>query len=181
MGFLITADDANGAAPFYASNISTLVFIVPAPATNLLVIVPGENFTPASGTGRAGSAANQTSGVPFTVTVRATDSNWNLQSSSNPFVNVGTSDTNDIEPAQKQLVNGENTFIINFIGKGMSSVWVADASLGLYGSTSTSVSVGDGVPPDAISNLVATRGQTHSTVQLTWTAPGDDGYNRRQI
>src|SRR5262245_5250458 len=48
------------------------------PYSRLQVLVPGETAAPGTPTGKTGSPLAQTVGVPFSITVRATDSNWNL-------------------------------------------------------------------------------------------------------
>src|SRR5262245_6173525 len=46
--------------------------------SRLQVLLPGETAAPGTPTGKTGTAAKQTAGVPFNVTVRATDANFNL-------------------------------------------------------------------------------------------------------
>lgn len=41
--------------------------------------------------------------------------------------------------------------------------------------TSSAAPMADEIPPAMIADLVATSGVTAGTVDLTWTAPGDDG------
>ena len=48
------------------------------PYSRLQVLLPGESAAPGTTTGKTGTPNRQTANVPFTVTVRACDSGWNL-------------------------------------------------------------------------------------------------------
>ena len=46
--------------------------------TRLQVILPGESAAPGTPSGKSGTPLAQTAGVPFSITVRACDDQWNL-------------------------------------------------------------------------------------------------------
>ena len=76
-------------------------FASPAAAafTRLQVLLPGETAAPGTGTGKTGTPRAQTAGVPFTVTVRACDANWNLQSGVTDAISMLCSDASATLPA----------------------------------------------------------------------------------
>ncbi|MDA3792802.1 MAG: hypothetical protein PF545_03985, partial [Elusimicrobia bacterium] len=93
-------------------------------ATQLLSILPGENHNPgeyggAPGAsqpyGRNGAPADQTAGVNFTVTVMAVDDWFNLNTASNPVVDLHTSDTHIDDPyVTKSFASGEAAYTLAY-------------------------------------------------------------------
>ena len=75
--------------------------------TQLQVLVPGESPAPGTGSGKTGMALTQTAGVPFTIQVRACDSQWNTVPTVTNVVEVLCSDASADLPASTQLVSGE--------------------------------------------------------------------------
>ena len=51
---------------------------IAGPFSRLQVLLPGETAAPGTSSGKTGSPAAQTAGIPFYVTVRACDSSWEL-------------------------------------------------------------------------------------------------------
>ncbi|WP_127578941.1 discoidin domain-containing protein [Paenibacillus koleovorans] len=77
--------------------------------------------------------------------------------------NTTTGDTNDLFTATARYVRVTIS--------GASTGWASFYDLQVYGEPTSG---GDTTPPSAITNL-AVGTTTSSSVQLTWTAPGDDG------
>jgi hypothetical protein len=106
-------------------------------AAKLLVLMPGE--TPALGTptGRAGTPTAQTAGTPFTVTVNAVDTNWNLAASTHTIA-ITASDTNAVLPSNAALSGGTGSFSVTFKTAGSWSVTATDTSAGPLSSNTGS-------------------------------------------
>lgn len=77
----------------------------------LLVLSPGESF--AAGTGRSGSAAAQTAGVPFAVTVLAVSDRFEPVFVASVTVQAVSEDPYDAEPAPAALAGGSRTFSVS--------------------------------------------------------------------
>lgn len=117
------------------SLVATLVVLVAAfgsatamagPFSRLQVLVPGESPAPGTSTGKTGTPNRQTAGVPFTVTVRATDSNWNLVATTTDLVSLTSSDVSATLPSPAQLVGGTMTFQVTFNAGGTFTVLAHD-------------------------------------------------------
>jgi len=134
----ITASDISGTL---SSTTTAKIIVNPAPATKLLVLVPNESYEPGTPTGKSGSVINQTAGEPFTITVYATDNNWNINTSANPTVQITTEDPYDIEPANKSLVNGTTTFAVTLVRAWSSKITAQDTSATLESYTTPSIKV----------------------------------------
>lgn len=80
------------------------------PATQAIVVLPGQTLTPA--VGLTGSPSSQTAGTTFTADVKAVDSNFNVDPSVNGPVSITTSDPNDVDPAPTTFSAGVATFSI---------------------------------------------------------------------
>ena len=67
--------------------------VLPGPATQLLVVAPGETYAPGSATGKLGSPSAQIAGTAFTVTVYQTDNAFNqVPSTTTPDILITTND-----------------------------------------------------------------------------------------
>lgn len=112
----VTAGTGHSVTPVtdLADSVSATYTVNPGTATKLLAILPGESFDPGSLTGISGSPTpDQTAGTPFSITVRATDANWNLVTSATNTVHITGSSTNTQSyPANAALVSGEKTFAV---------------------------------------------------------------------
>ena len=80
-------------------------------ATKLQLLVPGETASPGTTTGKTGTPTAQTAGTPFTVTVNAVDTYWNVVSSTHTIA-ITSSDANAGLPANAALVGGTHTFSV---------------------------------------------------------------------
>src|SRR5262245_12672344 len=96
------------------------------PFSRLQVLVPGESPAPGTPTGKTGTPAKQTAGVPFNVTVRATDSNWNLVATATDAIAILASDASATLPPSAQLVGGTGTFTVTFNAGGTFTVFAHD-------------------------------------------------------
>ncbi|MEW6536907.1 MAG: fibronectin type III domain-containing protein, partial [Candidatus Auribacterota bacterium] len=72
--FKVRAKNGDGIYTDYDTTVSTKT--LPAPATKLVVVVPGETYT--DGVGKSGSSTTQTAGSSFVITVNAVDSSWEI-------------------------------------------------------------------------------------------------------
>ena len=84
----------------------------------LQVLVPGEVAAPGTGSGKSGTPTSQTVGVPFDVTVRAVDANWNLVSSATSLIELTSSDETASLPAPVQMVGGVAHFTVALNASG---------------------------------------------------------------
>jgi len=117
----------------------------PAPAvagtySRLQVLLPGESPAPGTTSGKSGTPRAQTSGVPFTVTFRACDSNWNLVTGVTDAIQTLSSDASATLPAPAQLASGVLTVSVTLNAGGTFTI---------YGHDQT-----DGTIPDAVSSSV---------------------------
>jgi predicted RNA-binding protein with TRAM domain len=97
-------------------------------ATQLQVLLPGESPAPGTSSGKLGTPTAQTVGVPFTVTVRACDDNWNLDTGNTDVVSLSSSDASATLPPQAALASGEMTFSVTFNAAGSFNVSATDQS-----------------------------------------------------
>ena len=132
------------------SNPTTSIYMIvnPSSATKLLMLLPTETYDPGTATGKAGSISNAlTTDSTFTVTVMATDNNWNIVTTTNPTVQVVTSDIYDSTPSAFSLSQGSATVQVNMHTAGR---WTLTASTTAGPSvlpyTSPSVDIGTGSP-----------------------------------
>lgn len=96
--------------------------------TRLQVLLPGETAAPGTGSGRTGSPQAQTEGVPFDVTVRATDDQWNTVPSVTDVISLSSSDASATLPGSVPLVAGEQTFSVTFHAGGIFTILAHDES-----------------------------------------------------
>src|SRR6266850_5744938 len=87
---------------------------VAAPYTRLQVLLPGETAAPGTPGGKTGSPLAQTAGVPFQITVRACDDQWNLVTGVSDVIQVLASDASATLPAPAQLQSGTRTTTATF-------------------------------------------------------------------
>ena len=84
------------------ANTSPSIPVSAGAFTKLQILAPGESAAPGTTTGKTGTAAAQTAGASFNVTVKAVDANWNLVTSANGSgftIHVVSSDPNATLPA----------------------------------------------------------------------------------
>ena len=96
------------------------------PYSRLQVLLPGESAAPGTPTGKTGTAQAQTSGVPFSVTVRATDDTWVVDPTISHTIQIQSTDASASLPVPAQLVNGVGVFTVTFNAGGAFSVIAHD-------------------------------------------------------
>ena len=112
--------------------------------TKLQLLMPGETAAPGSGTGKTGTAAAETAGTAFNVTVNAVDANWNLIGT-NDTVSITSGDSNATLPASAALVTGTKTFSVTFKTVGARTVTASDETNGgITNNTSPATTVNAG-------------------------------------
>ncbi len=124
----ITVSDMQ--APFMASNRSDVYHVNTGPVSRLQVLVPGETSLPGSASGKQGTVAVQTAGIPFNVTVNATDLFWNIKLDHNDAVGarLDTTDPWDINPSTQPLTNGTTIFAVTLVTRGAAhKLYAVDA------------------------------------------------------
>jgi len=123
-------------------------FVAPAAAagsySRLQVLLPGESPAPGTTSGKSGTPRAQTAGVPFTVTIRACDSSWNLTTGITNVIQTLSSDASATLPAPVQLVGGSATVTVTFNAGGTFTV---------YSHDQTDATIPDGVS-SPVSSLV---------------------------
>ena len=94
--------------------------------------------------GRAGAPAAETVGIPFTVTVRSVDANWN-PIPTNDLVHLTSSDASATLPADGSLSSGTKTFSVTLMSAGSPTITASDLTHAAIGSsTSTGIPTGKG-------------------------------------
>src|SRR5260370_15396440 len=73
-----TNDQITASSPGLTNAVSSVFSVTGAPFARLLLLAPGESFTPGTSPGKTGTPTAQTAGTAFVVTVNAMDSSWNL-------------------------------------------------------------------------------------------------------
>ena len=98
------------------------------PFSRLQILLPGETAAPGTSSGKTGSASNQTANIPFTITVRACDSQWNLVNTVTDAIQVLASDQSATLPAPAQLQAGTRTFTVTLNSAGNFTFQAHDQS-----------------------------------------------------
>ena len=111
----VAAALAFGAAPLRAAGFS-----------RLQVLLPGESPAPGTSSGRTGVPLAQTAGVPYQVTVRACDDQWNLVTSVTDAAQLLASDASATLPPAAQLQAGVRVFSLTFNAGGTFTVYAHD-------------------------------------------------------
>lgn len=101
----LVANDYNNLADVFVANRLAITRLTDS-TQNLQILLPGESLAPGSPTGKTGTPAPQTAGIPFTVTIRAVDVAWNLVSARNDTIVVTATDGQAELPATVTLNGG---------------------------------------------------------------------------
>ena len=111
------------------------------PFNRLQVLLPGETAAPGTSSGKTGTPGAQTVGVPFTITVRACDSNWNTVTTVTDAMQILSSDASATLPAGGQLASGTATYPVTLNAAGTFTIYAHDQTDGtIPDGTSSSVS-----------------------------------------
>jgi len=96
--------------------------------SKLQILLPGETAAPGTGTGKLGAPTTQTVGVPFTITVRACDAQWNTATSITNSVSVTSSDASASLPASFSLIDGTRNVSVTLNAAGSFTFTASDES-----------------------------------------------------
>jgi hypothetical protein len=96
------------------------------PYSRLQVLLPGESPAPGTPSGKTGTPRAQVVGVPFDITVRATDNTWNLVNTVTNAMQITASDASATLPPNAQLIAGQRTFTVTFRAGGNFNVLAHD-------------------------------------------------------
>jgi len=99
---------------------------IAGPFSRLQVLLPGETAAPGTPSGKTGSPAAQTAGIPFYVTVRACDSNWDLVPTVTHTIRILASDNSASLPADAQLAGGTGDFLVILNAGGNFTIFAHD-------------------------------------------------------
>jgi hypothetical protein len=125
-------------APSVSPSAGTFT-VLPGPATQFLVVVPGETYTPGSPTGKLGSPVSQIAGSSFTVTVYQTDSEFNqVPSTTTPNVLITS---NDAGAQVNSPLNSSPLLTEGFINYTVTAS-LAQAGFIITASTTTGTPIG---------------------------------------
>ena len=100
------------------------------PYSRLQVLLPGETAAPGTPSGKTGLPRAQTVGVPFAITVNATDDTWTLVTSVTHSVQVSSSDASASLPAPAQLASGTGSFTVTLNANGSFTMFAHDVTDG---------------------------------------------------
>ena len=143
----------------------------PGPYSRLQVLLPGETAAPGTPSGKSGTPTAQTSGVPFSVTVRACDDTWNTIPGNTHTIQIQATDASATLPVPAQLVDGTGSFTVRFNASGAFTVIAHDQT--------------DPTIPDASSTVVQSlvlQGFAFSTIsQKHFTAGNPENMTIRAV
>ncbi|MEX0602617.1 MAG: hypothetical protein WD295_04695, partial [Bacteroidota bacterium] len=138
----LTASDVSD--PAKTASTSPSVTVVPGAFARLQLLVPGETAAPGTASGKSGSPDAQNAGDAFTVTVNATDMDWN-QVSSTDVVQITSSDGGATLPTLYALVAGTEVFQVTLNTEGSQTLTASDLTNGtILSHTSPSITVNPG-------------------------------------
>jgi hypothetical protein len=183
----LTASDVDNGAILASTSPATT--IIPGAFSRLQVLVPGEIPAPGTSTGKAGAPLSQPAGSAFSITVNATDANWN-QISTNDTVAISSSDTNASLPANAPLSAGSAQFNVTLVSAGPRTVTATDVShTGISAGTSASISVtatafvklqlllsGESAAPGSASGKIGSPAPFTAGTQVSVTVNGVDQF-----
>jgi hypothetical protein len=149
----VTFRGAGGSVSFTVSDFSapahtgtSNAFVVsPGPLAGVQVLLPGESAAGGTASGKVGTPTPQSAGSPFTVTLRAVDSFWNLVPGVTDRVGLGSSDAFAMMPAETTLANGQRLVPVRLHRSGPQRIWAADLDNNAVApDTSAAVTIGGG-------------------------------------
>lgn len=115
-----------GIAALLGVTLVSAASAAPGPYTRLQVLLPGETAAPGTPSGKTGSPTAQTSGVPFQVTVRATDDTWTTVPGITHTIQIQSTDASATLPVPAQLTDGTGSFTVRFNAGGAFNVIAHD-------------------------------------------------------
>ncbi|MEE9271266.1 MAG: FlgD immunoglobulin-like domain containing protein [Candidatus Krumholzibacteria bacterium] len=94
----------------------------------LQVLLPGETEAPGTSSGKLGTPSAQTVGIPFNLTVRACDANWNTMTSITNVVQLSSSEALATLPAAASLMSGTVSLSVTLNAAGSFTLSADDQS-----------------------------------------------------
>src|SRR5439155_307693 len=135
----------NFAATGLTGATSSNTVVTPGAFTKLQLLVPGETAAPGTVSGKTGTPTATTSGSAFNVTVRAVDALWNLVNTAGDVVDINSTDTTALVPADANSVSGTKTFSVTLKAAGSQTLTASDVTDGTRtANTSPSITVNIG-------------------------------------
>ena len=145
----------SGTASAIDPNVSANVTVSPASYSRIVVEAPGENLEPGifdtiENDGKSGNPQTQDAGVPFDVTVYATDAYWNPitdQDSAFPISTLfSSSDAASVLPAGSQVLTSNraeySVSLVTLADPNQQTVRVDDEDSNVFGTTTVPVKAG---------------------------------------
>ena len=129
--------------PVVSSGTQSGISVIPSNTVGLQVLIAGE-FNAGGNLSLGGkntSPLNFTAGTPFLTTVNTVDQYWNVTPSSNPTVNVVTTDTNATAPGSKPLASGTTAFVTTLVTAGAQTLTASGAGTP---NTSSAITINPG-------------------------------------
>jgi hypothetical protein len=111
--------------------LSASLAAVPAAAASfsrLQILLPGETAAPGTSTGKTGTPKPQVANLPFTITVRACDNQWNLVNTATDAIQILSTDASATLPAAGQLTGGTQAYTVTLNAAGNFSFQAHDQS-----------------------------------------------------
>ncbi|MBI3564729.1 MAG: hypothetical protein HY079_05995, partial [Elusimicrobia bacterium] len=140
------------ATTFFGTGLSTAA-VYPSALARLQIVLPGEAPLPGSPSGRSGLPFPRVKAVPFTATVRAVDSYWNVIATVTDSYALGTTASSATLPAPPALVGGVGTATgLILYTTGLFTLSATDLTQPLVISATSSVF---GVAPPSVSSPTA--------------------------
>src|SRR5262249_25592765 len=122
----VTATDISNGAK--TANSSPAITLNAGAFAKLQLLVPGETAAPGTALGKIGSPLQQMTGEAFPVSINAVDVNWNKVTTVADVVNVSSSDTAAVLPANTALTAGTQTLNITLKTVGSATITSRDVT-----------------------------------------------------
>ncbi len=134
--------------------VSSNIVVSAAAFARLQLLVPGETAAPGTSTGKTGTPSARTAGVAFNATVNAVDAFWNLTTNLTDTVDISSTDTIAVLPADSALTNGTSLLSVTLGTAGSQTLTATDVTDGTKTNSTSSVMT---VNPGPASKLLVTQ------------------------
>ncbi len=108
--------------------VSSNIVVSSAAFVQLQLLAPGETNAPGTVSGKTGTPSTRTAGAAFNATVNAVDTFWNTVTNVTDTVDISSSDTNAVLPADAALVGGTGTPSVTLMTAGTATLTATDTS-----------------------------------------------------
>jgi hypothetical protein len=148
--------------PTITSNVSPAITVSTNPFVKLQILMPGETNAPGTPSGKTGTPIAHTAGSAFNVVVNAVDTNWNIVNTVTDTIQITSSDTDAVLPANNTLNSGTRTFSVTLHTSGNRTVTATDLA---HEDVPAVTGAGVLVNPAAASKLaIATQPSTNASI-----------------